>query len=381
VLVVESGAGPEREKPGFFLRKALAAGTQAAPIKTITPDELDDLPLGSFSAVFLAGVATVSDRSSVRLGQYLEAGGTVVFLPSDQTDLAALTRLEWMPARPERVRELPAGRQAAFAVEPLHPLFANSWDANTPFPALPQRKLIDWKPAETARVLLTLADVPFIIYSERGTGRVIIVNASPDRAWGDFPLTSAFLPLVQQIARLSLTRSGKTDAYVVGDAVPLPPSLPRDQALSLKTPGGDVMSIQPGAALLERAERAGFYEVSSGAEGALHQFAVNIDPRESDLTPISGEALNEIVPHEPIAGVDALRVWLAQSRGLVPLWPALLLSALAVFGIESVYSNFLARRRAQGETERIATGRLNKRRFGQPFRAAEAATPKETAAA
>ncbi len=372
VLIVEQGDGPEKARPGFFLRKALSAGVASAPMKTITPNELDEMPIEPYSAVFLAGVPNISDRSSVRLERYLESGGTVVLFPSDQTDIGSLGRIEWLPAKPTKLQELPLGRLAARPLEPQHPLFTNSWDANTPFPALPQRKMLDFTLNKDGRVLLTLGDnLPFILFAQHGTGRAIIVNASPDRAWGDFPLTPAFLPLVQQIGRLSMSRTGKDATFSVGDPVPAPLSLPRDQALNLKTPHGAFIPIQPGAALLEYAEQAGFYSVVSPTEGEVHQFAVNIDGKESSLDPINDESLNKIVTSETVTGLDALRVWLAQSRGLKPLWPALLLLALLLYAGESIYSNLLARHRAQGEESHIKTGRLNKRRFGQPFRAAE----------
>lgn len=375
VLIVESGGGPEKTRSGFFLRKALTAGAAGAPIKTIAPAELDDLPIEPFSAVFLAGIADVSDRASVRVDRYLQAGGTVVFMPGDQTDVAAFGRLDWMPAKPKGVKELPPGRLPARALEPQHPLFMNSWDANTPFPALPQRKMLEFALGGFGRVLLTLGEgLPFIIYGERGSGRVLIVNASADRAWGDFPLTSAFLPLVQQIGRLSIARTGREAVWHVGDQVPAMPSLPRE-GLTVKVPHGDVQSIAPGAPLLERAEQAGFYEVTSSAEGVVHQFAVNVDPRESNLTPITDEALSKIIAHDDLTGMDALKLWLARSRGLTPLWPLLLVLALVVFVAEAIYSNQLAGKRAQGDDARIKTGRLNRRRAGQPFREAQSVEP------
>ncbi|HEY3897362.1 MAG TPA: BatA and WFA domain-containing protein [Chthoniobacter sp.] len=375
VLIVESSSGPEKARPAFFLRKALMAGAAGAPIKTIAPAELDESALEPFSAVFLADVPEISDRASVRLDRYLQAGGTVVVMPGDQTDLENLAKQEWMPAKPTQVKELPAGRLVARAIEPQHPLFTNSWDANTPFPALPQRKMLEFASGGSGRVLLTLGDgLPFIIYGDRGSGRVIIVNASPDRAWGDFPLTAAFLPLVQQIGRLSIARTGKEAAWHVGDQVPMLPSLPKD-GLTIKVPHGEVEPIAAGAPLLERAEQAGFYEVSSAAEGLVHQFAVNVDPRESDLTPIADAALTRIIAHDNVAGTDALRLWLARSRGLVPLWPLLLALALAAFVGEGIYANYLAGKRAQGDEAQIKTGRLNRRRAGQPFREGASAEP------
>ncbi len=377
VLIVEQGGGPEKARAGFFLRKALAAGARSAPIETCSPNELDDKVLNIFSAVFLAGVPGVSDRSSVKLESYLQSGGTVVLFPGDQTDAANIGRLEWMPAKPGAAKELPFGRLVVKALEPQHPLFTNSWDANTPFPALPQRKLWDWQLSSEGRVLLTIGEgLPFIVFGQHGPGRVIIVNASPDRAWGDFPLTTAFLPLVQQIARLSVARTGRESNPLVGDSIPVPPAAPRDQTLTIKTPKGDTLAVPAGAPLLERADTPGFYEVSAGAEGVVHEFAVNVDGRESVLAPIATDALTKIVAHDRVTGLDELRHWLEEARGQSKLWPILLLAALAVYALESIYSNLLARRRAQGDESHIATGRLNKRRMGQPFRA-EQTTEKE----
>ena len=56
---------------------------------------------------------------------------------------------------------------------------------------------------------------------------------------------------------------------------------------------------------------------------------------------------------------------------------AALLLALLVFAVEAVIANVMARNRSQSAEVHIATGRLNKRRLGQPFRAAPGAAEKE----
>ena len=103
-------------------------------------------------------------------------------------------------------------------------------------------------------------------------------------------------------------------------------------------------------------------------EQAIAQAAVNVDPRESNLRPIDPAVLARIAPHELVTGLDSLQVWLAQARGQIPLWPLLLGAALLLFIVEAILSNLLARRRSQGNTTHIETGRLNKRRMGVPFR-------------
>ena len=374
VLVVEGlQAGDLRLRSGYYLGKALVAGGGVAP-QTISAAELDETGLDGFSAVFMADVANLGDRALVRLDRYLQSGGTIAFFPGDLASPAALASMDFLPAKLLDVAGLPPGRLGTLISEPGHPLLANAWDKDTPFPALPQKKLGRWKPGADAVSLLTFSNgTPFVIFAQRGPGRVLVVNASADRAWGDFPLSPAFLPLVQQIARFSSEQTRGDKPVTVGAPLPMTPNLPSDQPLTLKLPDGSESTLQAGekSVLKDHADRSGFYEAGTPQEPAMQVFAVNADRRESDLRAIDPAALQKIVPIETVAGLDELQLWLAKSRGVVPLWPALLLLALAVFAAEACLANLLARNRSQGDEQHIKTGRLNKRRIGVSFRPAE----------
>jgi hypothetical protein len=375
-IVIFEGAsvGPARVHSGFYLRRALASGANGGEEPLALPaTALADTDLNAYSAVFLADVPRLSDRAVIQLDNFAKAGGTIVYFPGDATELPALARLDFLPAEAQRVRELPIGRLSSQITDPGNPLFANTWVSGTPFPPLPQHRLIEWKLKTGAQALvLAGGSEAFVIAGELGEGKVYIVNASPDRAWGDFPLSPAFLPLVQQIALQSTEHGRAPQAYTVGQPIPAGPMLPRDRPLSVEFPDGTRQSVLLGdrANILERALQAGFYQVGPPEDPGLFSFAVNAPGRESDLTPITEDALDKMVPHESVVGVEGLRLWLAQSRGLVPLWPGVLVVALLVFATESVWSNLAARRRSQGEESHIKTGRLNKRRVGSPFRAA-----------
>ncbi len=373
VLVVEGqNAGAEHLHSGFYLTRALTAGgPDISSIKTIPVSQLEDTPLENFTTVFLAGVPALGDRAVVELDSFLHAGGTVALFPGDLADVGNLARIDFLPAKPLAIRDLPAGRLATRITDPAHPLFANTWDADTPFPALPQRRIMDWKLNGGAKALVTFSNnAPFLIFGQYGSGHVIVLNASADRAWGDLPLSPAFLPLVQQIALLPADQGGAAANFTVGDALPGAASLSRDEVLSVKYPDGSAPSLPAGEKswIVDRAEQSGFYEVSSTREGTLQMAAVNADRRESDLKPIDSLALSKIVPAETVSGIDDLRLYLARRHGTAPLWPVLLLLALAVFAAEAILANLMARNRAQGESERIETGRLNKRRIGVSFR-------------
>ncbi len=376
VLIVEGQeAGAAQLHSGYFLGKALVAGdTNISPPRAISVPELEETTLGGYSAVFLADVAGLSDRALVRLDDYLQGGGTVVLFPGDLADINGLSHIDFLPAKPTGIRELPAGRLAAKIMDPANPLFADAWDSNTPFPALPQHKIIDWKINADAKALITFSNnTPFLIFGNRGPGRVMIINASADRAWGDFPLSPAFLPLVQQIARLSAEQSGAKGGFMVGDPLPMAANIPRDEVLTVKYPDGSTHDLPAGdkSQLVERTEQSGFYQVSSAKEGMLQIMAVNADRRESNLKAIDAPALAKIIPAETVTGIDNLKLWLARSRGNVPVWPVLLVLALLAFAAEAILANIMARNRSQGDTQHIQTGRLNKRRIGVSFRPVE----------
>ena len=365
ILVVEAGDAPERAKPGFFIRKAFLAGTSPAPVKTVKPAELDELNLDAFSAVFVLGVSSLSDRASVRLDRYLEGGGCVAVFPGEAFQNAAWEKVEWMPAVAGERRDLPAERLPSLLLEPQHPLF-NSWDASTPFPPLPQKRVLAWKPRPNARALVAMGQgIPFLMYGERGAGKVVVVNATADLAWGGFPVSPAFLPVVQEIGRLSSARSVGGKAFSVGDPVPVPGGIAKDQALNVRLPSGETVVAPVGQPLLDEAPLAGLYEATSAKDGVVARFAVNVDGAEGDLNSESPEALEKRLPHTALTGMEELRGWLERSRGVAPLWPLLLVLAAVLFGVECVYSNLLARHRGQGEEGAIQTGRLAKRRFGQ----------------
>ena len=365
ILLVETGGGPERDRAGFFLRKALAAGNAQAPVKTVSPAELDGLNVDSYSAVFLLGLPSLSDRASVRLERYMDSGGTVAVFVGDAFRSELWERVDWLPGTPRGVKDLPAERQPSLMLEPQHPLFA-SWDVATPFPSVSQKRVLHWEPRKGARALISIGQgIPYMMYASRGSGHVVVVNTSADLAWGGFPISPAFLPVVYEVGRLSVARAGKLKPVRIGEPVPLPVGLNRDSKVSLRLPSGDVLPVGAGGLLLEEAERSGFYEVSTSEDGVIAEFSVNVDGAEGNMTVESPEELHKRVPHEMVTGLDELRQWLEASRGLVPVWPLLLVLAVVMFVIETVYSNLLARNRAQGEAEHVSTGRLNRRRFGQ----------------
>jgi len=362
LIVSSSPTAADRIRADYYLRRAVSP--QPNDVVSITSDALNDTSTDPYGTIFLVDPGVLNDRAVVKLNRFLENGGVVVYFPGAQTTADSAKNLDFLGAKPTGAHDLPAGRITTHILDTENPLFANVWDASTPFPAVPQRIAMGWKLGPTAKTLVTLGDTePFIIATPRGSGLSLIINATADRGWGDFPLSSAFLPLLQQIRLLAASRAGNHLEYVVGAPVPWPAELPTDDTVTLTFPDHTTKTIGEKGEhdmLLDRAELPGIYQAQSAR--AQFWFVVNTDPRESKLSSVGGHAFSELNSQSNIETPEDLEVWLNTDHGLRPLWPAILLLAALVLCGEFLAANLFASRRTQGKETPLRTGRLFRRK-------------------
>jgi hypothetical protein len=129
---------------------------------------------------------------------------------------------------------------------------------------------------------------PFILMADQGRGVVLLINASADRAWGDWPAVGGqFVPTLHALAALLL---------------PAPDAQSEKQSLQLET--GSQLTLQLGAEYAGREVKVaasqyrvddegiidgvpgwepGFLPVSDLDDRVILQFAVNLPRTESKL--------------------------------------------------------------------------------------------------
>lgn len=168
----------------------------------------------------------------------------------------------------------------------------------------------------------------------------LVLNASLDLASSDFAVSGAFLPLVHQCVRV-LGRGTAAASLAPGDAWRAPATTGEWRVVDEQ--GRDVpvaLGGAGGATRLETAplERPGLYRVLLG--GRLRgSFAVNPDPRESDLAALDGPALVAGFPAGRArvlpTGADLARR-VREARFGRELWAEFAILALALLVLESV---------------------------------------------
>lgn len=371
VLVLNGKPAPRpQEDAAFFLRLALApppAPDTPAP-EAAAPVELDVAEGSSFGSrrlqdydvVALADVPALADPDRRALAEFLQNGGGVLVFPGGRVDPALYNR-DLFAARP---RLLPArmgppteARLALDSASMDHPAlqrFRGSEDVDVGTAEF--RKYFPLRPAEDDRSVRVMArftnGAPALVEKQFGLGRIVLAASTANTEWNDLPLKPLFLPLAHQlVAYLAAGTDGNRNATVGEPLVKPLPLAEGNRPVTVAEPDGTRRTLRPvvderGAlAILENTRTAGFYRVA--AAGGTDLFAVNRDPRESDLTALDRAELDKRLPPRSWAWIgwnEDLVSALDRTRQGVELWRHLLVAALALLAIETALAQAFGRR-------------------------------------
>jgi hypothetical protein len=310
VLVVDGDPGdtPTRSEI-YFLERALAPwgdGKSGVTIDITTPGGLMDLDPAVHRVVFLSNVSDPRPFGP-RLTEFVRQGGNLVITAGDNVTAerynAALGGI--LPAAFRKSRSVADVSEAGVPMalpDLANPMFAPfSRAGRGGFAKVRSHTLLTLEPytdlkGEITTLLSYENGMPAMVERKIGAGRVVVWTSTIDLGWGNLPLQSVFMPLVQRLVTYLGGDAGGRAARmggVVSEGVSI--DLP-DLALDLEVEGPDgqlVTSRVDGSKLLFTPEVPGAYEVRSESAPTLAWVAVNLDPSESDVRPSASIAAVE----------------------------------------------------------------------------------------
>ncbi|TWT45657.1 hypothetical protein RAS1_20850 [Phycisphaerae bacterium RAS1] len=395
-----------------LLRYALAPPgpfSSGVNVEVITADELETSDLGRFEAVLACNIAAPTEGAAAALVRYVQAGGGVVFFLGENTgdpdgfnralfdegrgvlpaplvsraavggDGVGLVRVgahpitAMFPAGAESISEYVHFREFYRCAEPggadAGKAGADGREAprdSTGAAAAPASAPASSAASVVARYLDAENSAAWV---ERviGRGRAMLFTSTIDQDWNDWARAPdgsyvvTLLELVQHVAR----RSPHAMSYDAGEALELAvspeaydptavfkspafpevPSTPARVRESELLPGQLMTLVGPpadaiGAWQIELRTRDGREEV--------RPLCVNLDPRESDLTPASSAELEALFRGLPlrIASVDQFLT--GRERGRYEIWPTVLLVLVGVLLMEQTLAWWFGRAPAGG---------------------------------
>jgi len=349
----------------YYLNQALSssrmgtAGQSRLEVQVLAPERLDASSLAGIDVVILANVARLEDAAAAALVSHVSAGAGLFITCGDQMDpdtwnrqLAALLPAVLRGTKQQALLDdvtvaevLGLGR-----FEVTHPVLrAFAGSAADALPGLARVRttatmLVEPAPGAERAVLARFSnDAPALLeraVGNGGRGRVLLLATSVDREWTDLPIRPGFLPLMEQVV-LYLGRGlddGRPRTLRVGEPRALRLPAGADAAVVTR-PDGQQITVELGDGdreqlLFTGTTQPGLHGVSARVAGErvplpAERFTVTLDPREMDLRRIDDDALREALPGGAVVRRDRA------DRPGEPLWPWLLLAAVAFLLVES----------------------------------------------
>ncbi len=300
------------EDETFFLTRAvLNIGDAGAPIDyTESTTFPSTASLKQYDVLILANVSQITAAEAERLKTYVNGGGGLIITLGDQVDSnvyqqhLAGTENSLLPCTIMQAVGDPIGKdqfQVIASVDYRHPIFMPFNNPNHgDFAKARFYRYYQTVPIADATTIAAFDDGnPALLEKIYGTGRVLFFTSTIDREWNDLPIHAVYLPFLHEaIKYLALKQAGKTPDYHVGDGVEYNGS--QDSA------GKEVAVFDPdrkearmtlneqGNLFYENTENPGIYSVHRSGEKP-HNFVVNVDTGESDLTPRNPEELTSML--------------------------------------------------------------------------------------
>jgi hypothetical protein len=347
VLVVEPSGASDREV--LYLRRALAIGQD--PVFDATPRTSPTVAdVNAADVVVLNDAPFPSGEAGRALSRSIESGRGLLWVMGPragtvpQSLRAALGSVSGAP-----VDRLTARGGAMGIADYGHPMFAPYRDVRGgDYGAVRVYRYRRLVAPDSGRVLAWMDDgSPILVESRLDQGRVLIWGSDFGNTWNDLPVRGVFLPTVHEAVRYLWGRREAPVSYQVGQVLDLTELEPPEATeLVLEAPDGSRTPLATDARDPVPLPSAGFYTLRPLAGGTGVPIAANLDPAESDLTPLDRtaflEATSGVGEGETSAGTT-LGLSAAERERRQRLWWYAALAALVVLAAESLLAGVRTR--------------------------------------
>ncbi|MCA9109809.1 MAG: BatA domain-containing protein [Planctomycetaceae bacterium] len=358
VVLVSKDTADDPEGMRYYLERALVE-TPDWNVNIQVDNDGSELVIGQDIDLAVITTSPTPEQLDV-LRQYIAGGGTTLFIPSKADDLPALFSLmEAAPLEPDQALAEATidGYVMLTDIDFSHPMFA----------ALDQPQFSDfttvrfWKHRQfraeslpNLRVLAKFDDGTIAVGEhEVGEGRVVFLSSGWHPADSQLALSTKFVPMINGLLEDAAGLVTSQAQYVIGDEVDLSQLLPAKViATSVLTPAGEEVAVAEESQVFLKTELPGRYRVLNGdsAIDTPPEFVVNLDPSESQTTPLSADTFRAMgVPMEednestPSPAEMQRQLHNSELEQHQKVWRWLILLAMIVLIIETVFASRLAR--------------------------------------
>ena len=321
--------------PVTYLTAALQSDPNGAyRVEPAIIGDFDTRTLGRYSWLIVDDIGSIGPDLEAALVEFVDSGGGLLAFAGQRS--ATATRL---PVFTNSVGAASVGLAndrflTIGQVDTGHPLLSatDGWYTVNLSQTIP----VTAQPDD--QVLIRLEnDEPFVLERRLGQGRMLLVAGGLENQWNDFPIRPVFVSFVVEAARYLSGKDQLRQSFAAGATLPL--SLAGGASGQVVDPDGrTVLSLADTTRAQQiQLDKTGFYEVYTSQGDYV--VAVNVDPRESELTAIDGDTLQRWVEAMGSDFDTVMAAAIEQPVEPLELWHGLLFILMLVLIGESVLAN------------------------------------------
>jgi len=284
ILIVDGDPREDsRLSETYYLARALETISEnsATTIKITDNDTILNEDLSQYDLIYLANIGEITPSFAKELEEFVIEGGTAVIFLGNRVRIGYYNTLlkNILPG------ELLSIIEGDLSLIPSNSLMFSK-DITDRADQISVDKLFNISIHPQSEVLIKVTDeTPFLIKEELGKGNVFTFSSTADTAWSNFSITPVFLPVIKMIHDLPNIESNKSRHYFVGEVVKIEIVKDKDSTV-ITGPTGREYALNIESSEFQDTLFPGIYTVETDRE-IDYKFAVNINPKESNLEKIS----------------------------------------------------------------------------------------------
>jgi hypothetical protein len=342
VLILGSDDPTDPEELRYYFQKVLESDSNVN-LTIGNPDEI----AGANPQIILV-TDPVDESSTQQIDDYLESGGLVAFVAYDQQRVESFS--PWIGGDHDKEIRRREKYSLLADIDFKHPFFAPLANAGmNDFTGIKfwNHAAVKLDDPDSNHVIAGFDDGSPAIWSRKvGNGRVLTFGFGWQPEQSQLAFSPKFVILAIELVELAANERDPIAGLLAGQAFELDPDW---KTSKIRLPDGTFSNLETGQARFDETELPGIYEVLAN-DKSVSQFAVNMDPAESDSGTLNVEQLEaygislgeQATAEEKAEQLRAMKD--TQLEDQQKIWKLAIVLALALIAAET----FVASRRPKG---------------------------------
>lgn len=272
---------------------------------SVADGDLDYSVLSSIDLVVCNSISRFSSGMIQELMNYVLAGGSLIFIPSENPELASTNEL-LLAVGAQKLLKLDSTKLKVEGVNLQSALFKNvftEWEDRIDLPSVNKHFIAESSSRSASERLMTLENgQPFLKSSKKGNGTVYVLASALNDGWTNFHRHALFVPTLYNMALNSITNGVSHEVIGSNEMIAIKSKLDNSNMLEVRSIDSDrsfvperISTVEgTGVVVHDQISTAGQYLLNAEGGDTIQALSFNYNRIESDMSFLSSSEFKEV---------------------------------------------------------------------------------------